>query len=274
MNYLSIDIGGTKTLIACMSEKGRLSRRDKFPTPNSLRDFLNTLYTHLKPYQETNPSCVVVAVPGIVKNNTPVSLGNRPSWKALHFANVIERLFDCPIYFENDASLGTVYESKFYSGKTIYLTFSTGIGGGIAERTKLIQPDTSHFEPGHRLYKYQGQKLEWEDIASCKALEARFGVKATSIRGKDKYQEIAERIAIGLTDIIKAEKPNTIVIGGPLALRFRHFIKPLKKLLKEDTGIQKLPRIRPAKSPKEAVTHGMHIYAKQQDLDEDSNGAE
>lgn len=261
-------------MIACMSEKGRLSKRDKFPTPNSLREFLNTLFVHLKPYQTTNPSCVVVAVPGIVKNNTPVSLGNRPSWKALHFADVIEKLFDCPIYFENDASLGAVYESKFYSGKTIYLTFSTGIGGGIAEKTKLIQPDSSHFEPGHRFYQYQSQKLEWEDIASCKALEARFGTQATSIRGKIKYQEIAERIALGLVDIIKDEKPATIVVGGPLALRFRHFIKPLKKILKKDLGTTKLPRIRAAHSPKEAVTHGMHIYAQQQLLDEGAYATE
>ena len=260
---LSIDIGGTKTLIACMGDKGRLSRRDKFPTPDSLRDFLNTLFTHLKSYQDVNPSCIVVAIPGIVKNNTPVSLGNRPSWKALHIVDVIEQLFDCPIYFENDASLGAVYESKFYSGKTIYLTFSTGIGGGIAEKTQLLQPDSSHFEPGHRLYQYQGKKLEWEDIASCKALEARFGVQATSIRGKAKYQEIAERISLGLIDIIKDEQPATIVIGGPLALRFLHFIRPLKKLLK-DAGITKLPRIRAAHSPKEAVSHGMYLYANQQ----------
>ena len=261
MGYLSIDIGGTKTLIACMSEKGRLSRRDKFPTSTSLREFLNTLFTHLKPYQNTNPSCIVVAVPGIVKNNTPVLLGNRPSWKTIPLADVIKKLFNCPIYFENDASLGAVYESKFYSGKTIYLTFSTGIGGGIATRT-VLDPMSSAFEPGHRLYTYENEKLEWEDIASCKALEARYGGYATSIRGRAKYEDIAYRMCLGLKDIIKDEKPDTIVIGGPLALRFRHFIKPLRALLKEELGVKKLPRIRPAKSPKEAVSRGMHLFAK------------
>lgn len=261
MGYLSIDIGGTKTLIACMSEKGRLSRRDKFPTSTSLREFLNTLFTHLKPYQDTNPSCIVVAVPGIVKNNTPVLLGNRPSWKTIPLADVIKKLFNCPIYFENDASLGAVYESKFYSGKTIYLTFSTGIGGGIATRT-VLDPMSSAFEPGHRLYTYENEKLEWEDIASCKALEARYGGYATSIRGRAKYEDIAYRMSLGLKDIIKDEKPDTIVVGGPLALRFRHFIKPLRALLKEELGVKKLPRIRPAKSPKEAVSRGMHLFAK------------
>jgi len=264
MSYLSIDIGGTKTLIAVVSEKGRLSRRDKFETPTDLRKFLNTLFAHLRAFQDVSPSCIVVAVPGIVKNNLPVSLGNRPSWKTLPLYDVINKLFSCDIYFENDGSLGAVYESKFYSGKTIYLTFSTGIGGGIAERTKLIKPDTDQFEPGHRLYTYQGQKLEWEDIASCKALEARFNVRATSIRGRQNYQEVAERICLGLKDVIKDERPNTVVIGGPLALRFRHFAKPLKALLKSELETKKLPRIRPAKSPQEAVTHGIYLYAKEQ----------
>lgn len=262
MNYLSIDIGGTKTLIAVMSEKGRLSRRDKFPTPTNLREFLNTIFTHLKAYQDVSPACVVVAIPGIVKNNTPVSLGNRPSWQSIPLPIVIKRLFNCPIYFENDASLGAVYESKFYSGKTIYLTFSTGIGGGIATRT-VLDSTSAAFEPGHRIYEYDGKKLEWEDIASCKALEAAYKVRATSIRGRAKYADIAARICLGLKDIIKDEHPDTIVIGGPLALRFRHFIKPLKALLKTELGMSKLPRIRPAKSPKEAVSRGMHLYAKQ-----------
>lgn len=273
MSFLSIDIGGTKTLIACVSNKGRLSRRDKFPTSTNLKEYLNTLFTHLKAFQDVSPELIVVAVPGIVKNNTPVSLGNRPSWKKLPFALVINKLFSCPVYFENDASLGAVYESKFYSGKTIYLTFSTGIGGGIAEKTNLIQPDSSHFEPGHRLYTYDGQKLEWEDIASCKALEARYGVVATSIRGRDKYTDIAARLALGIKDIIKDEQPDTIVVGGPLALRYRHFSKTLKSFLKEDLGNIKLPRIRPAKSPKEAVTRGIYLYAKKQSKSEDKSGS-
>lgn len=265
MSYLSIDIGGTKTLIAVVSPKGRLSRRDKFPTPNSLREFLNTLFIHLQPYTNVSPKSVIVAIPGIVKNNTPVSFGNRPSWRNPPIEVVINKLFSCPIYFENDASLGTIYESKFHSGKTIYLTFSTGIGGGIAEKTKLIQPDTSQFEPGHRLYTYEGKKLEWEDIASCKALEARYGVIATSIRGRKKYADIAARLCLGLKDIILDESPNTIVIGGPLALRYRHFGRTLKSLLRVELPDTKLPRIRPAKSPKEAVIHGIYLYAKGKD---------
>ncbi|MBO7720632.1 hypothetical protein J6S35_03335, partial [Candidatus Saccharibacteria bacterium] len=94
-------------------------------------------------------------------------------------------------------------------------------------------------------------------------LEAAYGVRATSIRGRAKYGDVATRVCLGLKDIIRDERPDTIVVGGPLALRFRHFIKPLKALLKSELPGTKLPRIRPAKSPKEAVSRGMYLYAKQ-----------
>lgn len=265
--YLSIDIGGTKTLIACLDQRGRVSRRDKFPTPNSLDEFLNKLFIHLEPYRSLSPNNIIVAVPGIVKNNCPLSLGNRPDWHNPPLNDVINKLFSCPIYFENDASLGAVYESSFYSGRSIYLTFSTGVGGGIANRGVLENPVSADFEPGHRLYEWQGEQLEWEDIASCKALEARYGARATSLRSRDKYADIAARILVGLVDIIEENRPNTIIIGGPLAKLYRHYSRPLKKLLKDafKDAPEKLPKLKPAHSPTEAVTRGMYLYAKQRE---------
>ena len=261
--FLSIDIGGTKTLIACISDKGHIYHRDKFLTPKELNTFLNKLFIHLKPYHSFQPKSIIVAIPGLVQQNRPIWFGNRP-WKNPPIERTIKNLFNCPVYLENDANLATVYESKFYSGTSIYLTFSTGIGGGIAERSHLIQPASNDFEPGHTHYLWQNQSLEWEDIASCSALGERFGVQATSIRGRDNYRESADRLTIGLVDIIRTYRPQTIIIGGPLAKRFIRFRLPLRKNLKTALPrIKKLPRLVPAKSPTEAVTHGMYIYAKQ-----------
>lgn len=261
--FLCIDIGGTKTLIACISARGRISHRDKFPTPKNLNDFLNKLFIHLKPYQRYSPESIVVAIPGLVQNNQPLWFGNRP-WKNPPIARCIKKLFSCPVYLENDANLATVFESKFYSGVSVYLTFSTGIGGGIAERSHLIQPASNDFEPGHKLYLWDNHSLEWEDIASCNAIGARFGVQATSVRGKDNYAEIAKRLALGLTDVIQTYRPETIIIGGPLARRFIRFRTPLRKELKSALPrLKKLPRLVPAKYPTESVIHGMHLYALQ-----------
>lgn len=264
MSYLAIDIGGTKTLIATLSDRGHVTRRAKFLTPKNLDDFLNTLSQTLSvSFRDANPSVIVIAIPGFVKDNRPVWFGNRP-WENPPIFEVVHKHFNCPIFFENDASLATVYESKFYSGTSIYLTFSTGIGGGIAKKGVLVQPYSNNFEPGHNFYPWEGENLEWEDIASCRALEKKYGVIATDIKGRDSYKDIATRLSLGLADIISVLNPRTIIIGGPLGMLFPHFYFHLRHELKQILGRKaKLPRIVRARYPKESVIHGVYTYAKQ-----------
>lgn len=264
MSYLAIDIGGTKTLIATLSERGHITRRAKFLTPQNLDDFLNTLaQTLATSFRDASPSLIVVAVPGFVKDNRPVWFGNRP-WENPPIFEVVQKQFKCPIFFENDASLATVYESRLYSGTSIYLTFSTGIGGGIAKKGVLVQPYSNNFEPGHNFYHWEGKNLEWEDIASCRALETKYGVMATDIKGREAYKDIASRLSLGLADIISVLNPRTIIIGGPLGMLYPRFFLHLRHLLRQSLGRKaKLPRIVRARYPKESVIHGVYVYAKQ-----------
>ena len=67
--YLAIDIGGTKTLIALFSKKGRIIRRKKFRTPQGSKTFLNELENYLTAYKKRKIKAVVVAIPGIVQKN-------------------------------------------------------------------------------------------------------------------------------------------------------------------------------------------------------------
>ena len=107
--------------------------------------------------------------------------------------------------------MASVFESKNYPGKTIFLTFSTGIGGGIAERGKIL-PESNKFEPGHKVYEFNGKKAEWEDIAASSALEKFYHVdRATDLRGKKVYQDVAARVALGLPDIINEYHPDSII---------------------------------------------------------------
>ena len=262
--YLIIDIGGTKTLIAMFNKHGRILRKFKFKTPESKSEFLATLKSALVPfsskYREKTEQ-IIIAVPGEIKNNIAVKFGNRP-WKNLDFVQELKNLFTCSITLKNDADLATVYESSFHKGLTLYLTFSTGIGGGLARRGKLAKNSAS-VEPGHIYYIYNGKSLEWEDIASCSAIGAHYGCQATSVRGREVYSDIAKRVALGLPELIQRYRPDCIVIGGPLALQFSHFIKELRPLVRSKLPASRtLPRFVPARRPKEAVIYGGYHYAK------------
>lgn len=262
--YLVIDIGGTKTLIAMFNKHGRILRKFKFKTPEKKSEFLAVLKSALVPFSlkySAKTEHIVIAVPGEIKDNIAVKFGNR-AWKNLDFTKELKNLFDCKITLKNDADLATVYESSFHRGLTLYLTFSTGIGGGLA-RKGVLAKNSASVEPGHTYYIYNQKSAEWEDIASCAAIGAHYGCQATSVRGKEAYSDIARRVSLGLPEVIQRYHPDCIVIGGPLALQFPHFIKELLPLVRQKLPkTRKLPLLVPARRPKEAVIYGGYYFAK------------
>lgn len=267
--YLAIDIGGTKTLIALFNKRGRVLKKFKFKTPEKKSEFLAILKSALVPFSlkyGEKIEHIVIAVPGLIENNIAVKFGNRP-WKNLDFIQELKNLFNLEagkIALKNDADLATVYESSFHKGLTLYLTFSTGIGGGLA-RKGILAKNSASVEPGHTYYIYDQKSAEWEDIASCNAIGAHYGCQATSVRGKAAYSDIAKRVALGLPELIQKYRPDCIVIGGPLALLFPHFGKELRSLVQAKLfRSRKLPRIVPAHRPKEAVIYGAYFFAKLQ----------
>ncbi len=258
--FLVIDIGGTKTLIAAFDKRGKKVRSFKFFTNKNQDSFLADLLQNLKDFQDLPVKKIIIALPGKV-SGTSFKLGNL-SWEnqKLSFFKPLKNLFeDTPITFMNDANLATFYEAHRYSDKTVYLTFSTGIGGGIAKNGKLL-PESSAFEPGHQKYTFNGQLLEWEDIASANAIGAAYGCQATDVKGKEAFIDIAERMSPGLIAIINNIKPKTLIIGGPMGMIFPKFKKPLLKELRKSNS--KLPKIVPAKHPTESVVYGGYLYAK------------
>ncbi len=253
--YLAIDIGGTKTLIALFSKRGRVVRRRKFKTAQGSNTFIRELEYNLKNFKNPKIKGVVVAIPGVVQKNYSVKFGNR-KWDNIDLITPLKNLFECPIWFENDANLAVLYESFRLPGRTVFLTFSTGIGGGVAEHNRIL-PESDSFEPGHKMYWYDGRVREWEDIAAASAIENHYHVDyATNLRKKEMLEDIAKRIALGLPDIVKEYHPDNIILGGPMGKVFRLYSKYLP-----DLGV----KYRRPKRPNESVIYGCYRYAKQKE---------
>lgn len=252
---LAIDIGGTKTLIALFSKRGQVVRRRKFKTAQGSQTFIRELTTNLSDFKKRNVTGVVVAIPGVVQKNYSVSFGNR-KWDNIDLITPLKNLFDCPIWFENDANLAVLYEGFRLPGRTMFLTFSTGIGGGVAERNRIL-PESNGFEPGHQKFWYDGRIREWEDIASANAIENYYHVdRATDLRKKEVMEDIAKRVALGLPDVVKEYNPDNIVLGGPMGKIFRLYSQYLP-----DLGV----KYRRPKRPNESVIYGCYRYAKQKE---------
>ncbi len=254
--YLAIDIGGTKTLVALFSKRGRVLRRVKFKTAQGSRTFVRDLVEVLERFRRFKIKRIVVAIPGTVQKSYSVHFGNR-KWDGIDLHTPIKNLFSCPIRFENDASLATLYEGYRLSGKTVFLTFSTGIGGGIVEKNQIL-PESAGFEPGHWLFEYGGKTAEWEDIAAASAIERAYHIDyATNLRRKAALQDIAKRVYLGLPRVVSEYHPDTIILGGPLGKIFRAYVRYLPK----DLGV----KLRRPKRPNESVIYGCYLLARQEE---------
>ena len=254
--YLGIDIGGTKTLIALFSKRGQILRRRKFKTAQGSQTFIHDLTSYLADFKKYKVRSVVIAIPGVVQKNYSVKFGNR-NWDKIDIYTPVKNLFDRPIYFENDASLGALYEAYRLPGRTVFLTFSTGIGGGIVEHNRIL-PESSKFEPGHKKYRYGGKLQEWEDIAAASAIGNYYHVDAaTDLRKKETMEDIAKRIYLGLPDVVKEHQPDTIVLGGPMGKIFKLYARYLPEI--EEV------RYRRPKRPNESVIYGCYLLARQKE---------
>lgn len=263
--YLAVDIGGTKTLVAAMSNMGKLISSSKFPTPTTYLDFLEELKRHILAFKY-DFKAGVVAAPGRINrlNGSVIAFGNL-DWKNVPLKVDVESIANCPIKIENDTKLAGLSEAiniKKEFKKVLYVTISTGISSALIVNG-VLDPDLIDSESGHMLLEHEGKLQTWESFASGKAIVNKYGKRASDITNSSDWNEISKNIAVGLIDLIAVVQPEVIVIGGGVGTHFKKFYAPLKKHLeKYSTPIVPTPAIIGAKNPEEAVIYGCYQLAK------------
>jgi glucokinase len=92
-----------------------------------------------------NVSFIGIASPGPLDPHTGTILDtpNIPQWKNFPLAPKLSEHFGVPVYLDNDANLAGLAEWQYGAGKghhdLVYLTISTGIGGGVISNDHLLQ---------------------------------------------------------------------------------------------------------------------------------------
>ncbi len=262
--YLCIDIGGTKTLVALLDQSGKILHSVRFATVADQNIFYNNLLQQIRVnFVFSNIKAISIAMPGVIKRNQAIWLGNLP-WHNFDLAALLHRDLGgtFPIYLENDANLAALSEARHCTGRTLYLTFSTGIGGGIVEDGQLVKR-YADFEPGHTEYIWDRQQLEWEDIAAASAIHKKYGRLVSDITDDDIWRDVTARITLGLAPLITSLKPDRIIFGGPLGLMLGSYRKLLRKRLAAELPAKvPLPRLHTAKYQDLSVIYGCYYYAK------------
>lgn len=146
--YIAIDIGGTQLRVA-VYPKGEIRplKQKRIPTQandQSPLERLISLISELWPQSGEPVRAIGVAVPGWVNPQLGVihQCPNIPGWEKLPLVSILEKRFGVPVKLGNDANMAAVGEWRYGAGQghhnIVYLTISTGIGGGVICDDRLL----------------------------------------------------------------------------------------------------------------------------------------
>jgi len=274
---LGIDLGGTKILTAVANEQGKMLSRDHSITPARegqeavIKSILESVGHSLDQALITAADLTAIGIgaPGLSNPETGIlfTSPNLPGWKDVPLRDVIEKELGRKAFLINDANAAAVGELYLGAGRGarnfIYITVSTGIGGGIIIDGKIYTGSIGTAgELGHMVIDDEGPVCNcgnrgcWETLASGTALarEARHKIDegaATSIlkyadgniekinaeaiheaaqAGDRLAQELIAQTAyylgVGLANLTNIFNPEVIVIGGGLSNIGDRLLKP------------------------------------------------
>ncbi len=118
-----------------------------------------------------------VATPGPLDNRTGViySPPNLPGWENVPLRDLIHQQFHVPILVENDAHTAGLGEYMFGAGRgskyMVYLTVSTGIGGGVLIDGKILEgANGTAGEIGHTTIDWKGGRCNCGNVGCLEYL--------------------------------------------------------------------------------------------------------
>jgi predicted NBD/HSP70 family sugar kinase len=267
--YGAVDIGGTKTLVAVFDKDGSIVEEIKFPTPKDYTLFSEELSVAVDKLSTNDFRKAVVAIPGTPdrKRGVGIVFGNL-DWTNVPIEEDAEKILNCPVKIENDAKLAALSEAVLVRDrfrKVLYVTVSTGIGGGLVIDGR-IDPDFEDIEPGKMTLEHNGRFEQWEDFASGRAIVEKFGKRADQITDSQVWYAVARNIAVGLNTLIATLDPEVIIIGGGVGSSLEKFEGRLIEELKIYANpMTPVPSVMKAARAEEAVIYGCYELAKAED---------
>ena len=281
---LAIDLGGTKIIAAIVSSQGQVMAREYHPTlagegPQSVIDRILSAIDQLLRVRNIDPSqlnSISIASAGAIDldQGLVTSSPNLPGWHDIPLRDIVNRKYRVNTLLINDASAAALGEYHFGAGKgvnnLIYLTVSTGIGGGIIINGELyLGPSGSAGEIGHMTIDINGPRCSCGNIGCLETLASGTAVAREAIRrigqgeessltdmveGKienitaekvgvaaqggdslasDVISEAATYLGVGMVNLVNIFNPEMIIVGGGVAQMGDLLLEPARQVVKE-----------------------------------------
>ncbi|HLZ10044.1 MAG TPA: ROK family protein, partial [Chloroflexota bacterium] len=279
---VGVDLGGTRLRVALADRTGEIVRQRAVPTRASQGQaaVIDRLASEVRAVLEPLPkSCltgVAVAVPGPVDPGAGVVYRppNLAGWGDVPLKSILEADLEVPVHLGNDANVAALAEHQFGVGRgqshLVYLTVSTGIGGGVVDANRpILGAWGGAAELGHMTIDLNGPRCGCgnhgclEAMASGTAIareaQRRIAAGQSSILADDFADNLegiradpvvsaAENgdqwslsvvewadynLGVGLANVMHLYDPSIIAIGGGVANAWTLLEPPMKKAIRD-----------------------------------------
>lgn len=181
---IGVDLGGTQIRTAALQGailKSRVSLlTGEDPTPERIMPRIFQAVEQALGSADTTLneiSGIGIAAPGPLDNRTGVVFAppNLPGWDHVPLKDLFQQQFNVPIFVENDANTAALGEYMFGAGRgskeMVYMTISTGIGGGIISNGKILEGISgTAAELGHMTIDWRGERCNCGNIGCLEAI--------------------------------------------------------------------------------------------------------
>lgn len=274
--YVGVDLGGTKVLALVTTGDGQVLASTLSSTPDGLHNVIHAMANATREaidragVEATAIAGVGIAAAGAVdrERGSIIHSPHIPSMVNSPVGELLSRELDLPTIIGNDAQLAALGEQRYGAGRghdnVLFITISTGIGGGIIIGNQVYQGMHGQAgEVGHITVNAHGPHAHsvtpgaWEAHCSGTALVriARERIQAgepssmkprgltapdifTAMRASDVLacslvSDAIEYLGAGLTSLVNILDPEKIIIGGGLSNEWEAYIAPGIELMRQ-----------------------------------------
>ncbi len=265
---LGLDIGGTKMAAGVVDADGRVDGFVVAPTDaeRGPRDGLERLFA-LGRRAVTASGAATEEIAGIgIGCGGPLDSArgvliaplHLPGWTDVPIADLAAASFDLAAVLENDATAAAAAEHRYGAGRgtrnMVYLTVSTGVGGGVVIDGRLFRGSTGNGgELGHVTVDWHGRRClgcgrrgcleayasgtsiaerareQGMDVASSADVAA--AALAGDVVATRVWDETCEALACGITSLANLFEPELVVIGGGVSRAGEQLLGPVRELV-------------------------------------------
>jgi Transcriptional regulator/sugar kinase len=258
--YIGLDIGGTKFMVASANAEGEILHRARTAAGN---DFEQDLAELNRMIAETSQDEKILGMGAAIGGpldweSGVVSPLHQPAWRDIPLKRLMQERWGCPFSVDVDTNIAALGEYTFGqipASRFLYLTISTGMGGGFLVDGKLYRgADGTHPEIAHQSIPYHCAHPEeiqcecgapdcLEALVSGNGIRRIYHKPAESLSAAE-WSEVAYNLGQGLRNIAAILAPEHISLGGGVAVGGGEpFVNKARQVMQEHLKLVPAPSL-------------------------------